>query len=313
MANQKPPAFQLYTKDFLASESVSLMTDQERGWYIFLLCHAWNSEPVGTLPNNLEKLRRLAGCDDQQAWDTQNTNVLCTFVEQGERIVNNRLVEQFAGMEERRHFRSQNGKKGGRPKAGVKAAAKLEESDAKGGESSSSALAFTSSTSNEMNEWIDGIDPQEGQDTQTEQSDPGPIPTQPHQDFVPNPEAQHLAAQLCFLLDEPRDSQKTDAWARAVAALLNGKRAEAEIHSLMEWAVKENPYSVEYLTKARDPMACFVKNYDSLFRHWKAHQKSKAAKAAVSLGSAKEETIPSDIEDDMVSSKGFTIEEDIDI
>ena len=109
-----PPAFQLYTKDILASESVSLMTCEQVGWYLFLLCHAWNSDPIGTLPNDKDKLRMLARAT-QSAWDSFNHSVLCNFEEDGDRLVNRRLVEQFKQMEANRKARSENGKKGGRP------------------------------------------------------------------------------------------------------------------------------------------------------------------------------------------------------
>src|SRR5208282_1184055 len=139
-----PPAFQLYTKDILASESVSLMTNEQVGWYLFLLCHAWNSDPVGTLPNSLEKLRLLARCYDQAEWDEGHEAVLCNFEDLGERIGNRRLMEQFEGMEAYRKNQSRNGKRGGRP---TKATGTRPESDHQAKESSSfsSSSAFSSS------------------------------------------------------------------------------------------------------------------------------------------------------------------------
>ena len=60
----KAPAFQLYTKDFLASESIALMEAEEIGWYILLLFHAWKKanwdEEAFPL---LKNLTRDAGSD----------------------------------------------------------------------------------------------------------------------------------------------------------------------------------------------------------------------------------------------------------
>jgi hypothetical protein len=39
-------SFQFYVKDWLSSESVVVMTAEQRGWYIQLLCHAWNGVPT---------------------------------------------------------------------------------------------------------------------------------------------------------------------------------------------------------------------------------------------------------------------------
>lgn len=52
----KPPAFQFYADDFLAGTMG--MTQAEVGAYIRLLAHQWSK---GTLPEDPERLRRLAG------------------------------------------------------------------------------------------------------------------------------------------------------------------------------------------------------------------------------------------------------------
>jgi uncharacterized protein YdaU (DUF1376 family) len=53
-----PPAFQFYASDFLSDDAVSLMTHEQIGAYVLLLCHAWQ-RPDG-LPSSLEALARLA-------------------------------------------------------------------------------------------------------------------------------------------------------------------------------------------------------------------------------------------------------------
>lgn len=58
MPAEKSPAFQFYPRDFLSDSNVIVMSLQERGAYITLLCHCWND---GSLPNEPERLARLCG------------------------------------------------------------------------------------------------------------------------------------------------------------------------------------------------------------------------------------------------------------
>jgi len=115
----KAPAFQLYTKDFLASESIALMEAEEIGWYILLLCHAWNSEPVGTLPNDDEKLRRLARAD-KTSWTSNKDKVLVNFPVEGDRRVNARLIQQFKEAEEYKNMLRDRGTAGATARWGKK-------------------------------------------------------------------------------------------------------------------------------------------------------------------------------------------------
>lgn len=56
MAKEKAPAFQFYPRDFIADINVQAMTMEERGVYLWLLCHCWNE---GSLPSDLSKLARI--------------------------------------------------------------------------------------------------------------------------------------------------------------------------------------------------------------------------------------------------------------
>ena len=109
MAN-KPPAFQFYPKDWLSSESVIVMTAEQRGWYIQLLCHAWNGEPIATLPTDDRKLKALAGAGD--SWATDKQAVLDCFEVDGDRLVNRRLADQFQQLQEFHSSKSEAGRKG---------------------------------------------------------------------------------------------------------------------------------------------------------------------------------------------------------
>lgn len=56
--SSKSPAFQFYANEFLADEHVALMSMQERGVYITLICKCWNE---GTLPADVGRLAKLCG------------------------------------------------------------------------------------------------------------------------------------------------------------------------------------------------------------------------------------------------------------
>jgi len=52
----KSPAFQFYPADFLADAKVAVMTDEQIGIYIRLMCHCWLE---GFIPSDLEKVSRI--------------------------------------------------------------------------------------------------------------------------------------------------------------------------------------------------------------------------------------------------------------
>lgn len=54
----RPPAFQFYPKDFLTDSNVVVMSLQERGAYITLICQCWIE---GEIPTDLARLARLCG------------------------------------------------------------------------------------------------------------------------------------------------------------------------------------------------------------------------------------------------------------
>lgn len=54
----KPPAFQFYPADWLSSQRVQMMTLEEEGAYIRLLCYCWSH---GSIPSDPIKIARLLG------------------------------------------------------------------------------------------------------------------------------------------------------------------------------------------------------------------------------------------------------------
>ena len=52
----KSPAFQFYPADFLSDSKVILMSNEEVGCYIKLICHGWLE---GSIPSNIEGIALL--------------------------------------------------------------------------------------------------------------------------------------------------------------------------------------------------------------------------------------------------------------
>jgi len=45
---EKPPAFQFYPKDWLSGEHMDIMTYEDKGKYIDLLCRCWTNDGIST-------------------------------------------------------------------------------------------------------------------------------------------------------------------------------------------------------------------------------------------------------------------------
>jgi uncharacterized protein YdaU (DUF1376 family) len=106
----RPPAFQFYVADFMYGSR--LLTLDERGAYITLLCHQWDK---GSVPgDDLIALAKVLGCSRQQAhelWQTLSEK----FPREKRGFQNKRLENER--LKQRRYSRkmAQNGRKGGRP------------------------------------------------------------------------------------------------------------------------------------------------------------------------------------------------------
>ena len=136
----KAPAFQFYPGDFLSDETVAMMTHEERGIYITLLCHCWLE---GSIPAEEAKLARLIRCDGAAL-----TQVMPAFTKSetdDSRLVNPRLERVRKAQEEHRRLLSEAGKRGGRPR--VLQAMKAGYRQAKAGPKPEKALHSSSSDS----------------------------------------------------------------------------------------------------------------------------------------------------------------------
>jgi uncharacterized protein YdaU (DUF1376 family) len=103
----KPPAFQFYADDFLGGTAI--LSTEEIGAYILLLCHQWNT---GSIPDDDNLIRRIAKVT--QAFDLGLVKAKFQSVDG---VLKNARMEHE--REKQRLFRekqAQNGAKGGRPK-----------------------------------------------------------------------------------------------------------------------------------------------------------------------------------------------------
>ena len=110
--SKKSPAFQFYAKDFLTGTTA--MSNAATGAYIRLLCHAWDGNPICTLPADDYSLFKLSGADSPEEWKQYREVVLSKFrkTEDGKRLVNDRLMEYFKELAAHHEEKTERGKKG---------------------------------------------------------------------------------------------------------------------------------------------------------------------------------------------------------
>lgn len=110
----KPPAFQFYVKDWTASPTRQMMTLSGQGSYINLLAVAWDSDPIATIPNQPDKLWKLAGATPDE-WRVVQGEVLENFEpfdEDPTRLVNKRLRRQWLELQAFTEMATERGRKG---------------------------------------------------------------------------------------------------------------------------------------------------------------------------------------------------------
>lgn len=107
----KSPAFQFYPTDFLADENVVLMTNQEVGCYVKLLCYCWRE---GSIPADVTKLSKLCGEDGSAMADLWLAIKPCfvPHTTDASRFVHPRLEEERKKQQEHRKERAESGAKG---------------------------------------------------------------------------------------------------------------------------------------------------------------------------------------------------------
>lgn len=105
------PAFRFYPSDFLSDEHVALMTNQEIGCYLKLLCYCWRE---GSIPSDLNKIAKLVGEDGSaiaQLWLAIKP-CFTKCPDQPDRLYQKRLEIERKKQLEYKLARSAAGKKG---------------------------------------------------------------------------------------------------------------------------------------------------------------------------------------------------------
>jgi uncharacterized protein YdaU (DUF1376 family) len=103
----KPPAFQFYADDFIAGTAI--LTTEEIGAYILLLCYQWNS---GGIPNDDDLIRRIAKLTQAFPLGLLKTK----FKVVDGLLKNERLELERDKQKAFREKQARNGSLGGRPK-----------------------------------------------------------------------------------------------------------------------------------------------------------------------------------------------------
>ena len=127
----KPPAFQFYPGDWLASTKISLMSPREEGAYIRLLCHAW-SDPQCSLPDDDDILASLSRLGPEW-FEGASTKIRACFKKKGHRLYSERLKIE---REKQREWRKKS-------KLGGLNSGKLRKNKDLGGKGGSDLLATT--------------------------------------------------------------------------------------------------------------------------------------------------------------------------
>lgn len=154
----KSPAFQFYPKDFLTDEHVRLMSLQERGAYITLICQCWTE---GSLPADVGALARLCGSPAAAFRRLWPALVPCFRAVSGraDRLTHPRLDLERRKQREYRRRQADAGKQGAesrwrkdggaKPSPSNKDGCAIDSPMAKNGSSSSSAISTLQSASSD--------------------------------------------------------------------------------------------------------------------------------------------------------------------
>lgn len=105
------PYFPLYHRDWLAGGGTSVMTAEEKGAFIDLLCYAWEQSPPCTLPDDDVALAKLGGVTPAR-WKRIGPTLRKRFDVVGGRLRNSKQWTIYLELCEHRGRRRRAGKKG---------------------------------------------------------------------------------------------------------------------------------------------------------------------------------------------------------
>ena len=104
----KRPAFQFYPADYLGSQRVALMSLEEEGAYIRLLCYCWQH---GSIPSNPDQIARLIGKGASITLATIVATMFQPHPENGSMLVHERLQQEIVKQNEWARKSAEGGKK----------------------------------------------------------------------------------------------------------------------------------------------------------------------------------------------------------
>jgi hypothetical protein len=153
MEKEKSPAFQFYPQKFLADMKVVLMTNQEIGCYMKLICFCWEE---GAIPSDIEKIAKLCH-EDISAMAQLWIAIKDCFTELSgdpSRLIHPRLEKERKKQEEFRNERAESGKKGAESRWRKGSNSKNHNSENKKQHGSANGLANSSAINKPMAEPI---------------------------------------------------------------------------------------------------------------------------------------------------------------
>lgn len=111
------PSFQFYPADFLADENVVMMSNQEIGCYMKLMCYCWRE---GSIPSDISRIARLCGEDSLTMAELWIAISSCfeAAIDDSSRLIHPRLVRELKKQEDHKKERSDSGKKGAKARWG---------------------------------------------------------------------------------------------------------------------------------------------------------------------------------------------------
>lgn len=104
-----PPSFPFYVDDFTSDGKVELMTTEEVGAYLLLLCKAWKESPVGSVPDDDRVLARWARMTPE-VWSASKPSVMSCFrlSTRDGRYHQRRMQAEWAKMQRSKKVRIEN-------------------------------------------------------------------------------------------------------------------------------------------------------------------------------------------------------------